>query len=257
MNSFQILFRTHTWNETAQKNYEQLQKSSNHEIAIIYDNTSDPGLTIYQEFPHLKNYQIYFHSIQVFEQSGLYIPPKKTLWKCGDYPLFDTILSRNLRFALMLEYDLFVSQYIDDHIRTLLEGKIDLCGKKINNKNWYWKNLYDEYCAATYLEPSNIVGGLFYPFVWASNTMAKALNDERIKQKQTMSKFNVPSRLYPFCELFTFHTCKQKNLNFMPLQKIANTSKMIWKREGGFIIEQLEASKDFSDYVHPALNSLD
>jgi len=263
-NKIAVLFRTHYWSDAIEYNYQLLMRNCSFETFILFDRTNLISSSLLDQYAGFSKGSFHNHTVQDFLSLGLYMH-SNGLWHCGDYPLLGFFGKTNYQYALMIEADCHVNIDLDSVISSLADSRVDLAGVHLgaNDTNWYWNQQYLIWLVSNHSQQTNAPslrdlelqtvknGGVFFPFIWMSRSLAEAQYNLRLQQSAYVRANPSVANWYPFCEKDILESCLATGHTFRPLQELIDCTNITW--------QNLFYSHDGlgKSVFHPALSGID
>lgn len=238
--SFAILFRTHFWDEYAERQYQRLLSVAGRgDVYVLVDETSRPV-----PIPHAN---VVPHTTRAVLDLGLSgAGHGNTLWFNGDYPLYHFYTRHDqYDFYIMAEYDVVALQSLDSMVDKAIRDGIDLvCLSNVEPVD-EWPLTHT--CRGVYrmedIRKALICISLF------SNKAVRTLLDRR----RALSRQHEAGVLdaWPYCEAFIPTEIAAAGLKMAELSSFGTTERYDWKPA---ILEAELSALAGQGFIHPVLD---
>ncbi|MEN3168790.1 hypothetical protein [Gluconobacter sp. OJB] len=235
---YAVIFKCHQWNDLIEEMFAQMKEFVlNGDIYIQIDNTNG-------------DFNVNFDKIHVInekmiEEIGL--PKHGGFWYNGDYSTILFFLDNsNYDYYVTIEYDVFVSNSIDDIVNSMKENYIDVIGQQLPPA--VGPHLKD--CIPYY--GVNIVEKSLFCISFFSKLAVSCFYSRRLSQSKVREKYALKE--WPIGEAVMRTECKISDLNYADLEEFCdNLDHYDWNK-GSLIDYAREASKE-KTFVHPVSNA--
>ena len=206
---YAVLFRTHYWSDYLNGRFEEIKSMApSADVFVCYDQTNGVPPDIRGCAPH---------SISTLGELGLFMPPEKALWYCGDYPFYAFYHDNpQYDFYLMIENDVLIKNVnIDEIVQNCLDTNADILGAhfvdvkdvKPGQAFFAGKKDYDQWRKC------------FFPMVGLKRSALVALFAQRLRQAE--AKVIDGAFELPFCETFVGSEAAKQRWKSVELRTLA------------------------------------
>ncbi|WP_139064469.1 hypothetical protein [Gluconobacter morbifer] len=234
---YAVIFKCHQWNDIIEETFNQMRKFVlNGDVYIQIDNTNG-DLNINYDKIHIINKN-------TIEEIGL--PTSGGFWYNGDYSTILFFLDKiNYDYYVTLEYDVFVSNSIDDIVNIMKENHIDVIGQQLPPA--VGPHLKD--CLPYY--GINIVEKSLFCISFFSKLAVSCFYSRRLSQSKIREKYKLEE--WPIGEAVMRTECKISDLKYADLEDFCdNLDHYDWNK-GSLIDYAREIAKE-KTFIHPVSN---
>lgn len=237
---YAVLFRTHFWDEYAERQYQRLLSVvGNGDVFILVDETSKPV-----PVPHSN---VVPHTQEGVLNLGLAgAGHGNMLWFNGDYPLYYFYQRHSgYDYYIMTEYDVVVQRSLDDVVAQMARDGIDFVGLSNTEAVSEWPLTHT--CLDAYSEEE--IRKCLICISMFSNRTVHRLFDRRLEMSR-QHEAGLMQR-WPHCEAFIPTEVAAAGFKMAELSEFGPTSRYDWKPA---IIEAELPALAGQAFVHPLLD---
>jgi hypothetical protein len=236
-----VIFRTHFWDEFAQRQFDRLlAHSQGTDVFVLVDETSGPVAGISHDRVVRVTEQ------EIIDMGFAAAGSGNLLWFNGDYPLYRfQQLYPAYDYYFQLEYDVVLNGEVSDLVEAAWHEKVDFVGltKGEATQDWPWLST----CADAY-EPSAVEHQLICIALFSARALHH-LWQRRLVLSQAYSQGDI--KAWPMCEGFIATELAQTDMTCRELSAFGDTS--LYDHWPPF----LEADLNFLSahaFIHPLLD---
>lgn len=235
---YAVIFKCHQWNDLIEEMFDQMRKFvSDGDIYVQIDNTKGDFDVNYDK--------VHVINEKMIEEAGL--PTHGGFWYNGDYSTILFFLDkRNYDYYVTIEYDVFVSNSIDDIVSRMKENYIDVIGQQIPPpvSNEHLKDCIPYY-------GMNIVEKSLFCISFFSKLAVSCFYSRRLSQSKIREKYKLHE--WPIGEAVMRTECKISDLKYADLEEFCDSLDHYDWNKGSLIDYAREVGKE-KTFVHPVSN---
>lgn len=240
MGNYAVIFKTHSWSQIIEDLFLQLKKNvSGGDLYIQIDNTN-----INDEI-NIDFEKISYINEEMIENIGL--PRNGSFWWNGDYATILFFLENpNYDYYVSIEYDVFVSNSIDNIVNIMENEGIDIVGQKILGP--LGDHLKD--CVPYY--GINTAEKSLFCISFFSKLAISCIYSRRLAHSKIKKKFNLSE--WPIGEAVMGTEFKLSNLEYRDLVHFCdNLDHYDWNK--GSMLDYAKHVATKSTFIHPVSDS--
>lgn len=235
-----ILFRTHFWDDFAQRQFDRLKPTAEgHDLYVLVDETNGP-VTV----PHDRVLRV--TEAELVDMGLARAGTGNLLWFNGDYPLYRFIeMHGEYDYVLQLEYDVVTNFSLTDMIRQAASRGVDYVGltKGEDTPHWPWVDTCADVYTLSEIRHQLICLSLF------SRRALQLLWRRRLELSRAFTDGQISA--WPMCEAFIATELEQAGMICRELSDYGDTSR--YDHWPPYLEADIGQAKE-KVFVHPVLD---